>query len=45
MNDLSRASQLLFSILFADDTSVFLIGKEYSQLIVSLNKKLKKVSH
>ena len=29
-----------FSILFADDTSVFLIGKEYTQLIVSLNKEL-----
>ena len=32
------------SILFADDTSVFLIGKEYTQLIVLLNKELKKVS-
>ena len=30
MNDFSRASQLLFSVLFADDTSVFLIGKEYT---------------
>ena len=39
------ASQLLFSILFADDTSVYLIGKEYTQLIVSLNKELKNVSH
>ena len=29
MNDFSRASQSLFSILFADDTSVFLIGKLY----------------
>ena len=45
MNDFSRASQLLFSILFADDTSVFLIGKEYTQLMVSPNKELKKVSH
>ena len=45
MNDSSRASQLLFSILFDNDTSVFLIGKEYTQLIVSLNKVLKKVSH
>ena len=44
MNDFSRASQLLFSILFADDTSVFLIGKEYTQLIISLNEELKKVS-
>ena len=32
------------SILFADDTSVFLIGKEYTQLIKSLNEELKKVS-
>ena len=45
MNDFTRASQLLFSILFADDTSVFLIGKEYTKLIVFLNKELKKVSH
>ena len=45
MNDFSRASQLLFSLLFADDTSVFLIDKEYTQLIVFLNKELKKVSH
>ena len=45
MNYFSRASQLLFSIPFADDTSVFLIGKEHTQLIVSLNKELKKVSH
>ena len=44
MNDFSRASQLFFSIRFADDTSVFLIGKEYTQLIVSLNEELKKVS-
>ena len=34
-----------FLYFFADDTSVFLIGKEYTQLIVSLNKELKKVSH
>ena len=45
MNHFPRTSQLLFSILFADDTSVFLIGKEYTHLIVSLNKELKKVSH
>ena len=44
MNNFSRASQLLFSIVFADDTSVFLIGKEYTQLIISLNEELKKVS-
>ena len=42
MNDFFRASQLLFSILFADGTSVFLIGKEYTQLIISLMKNSKK---
>ena len=44
MNDFSRASELLFSILFADDTSVFLIGKEYTQIKISLIEELKKVS-
>ena len=34
MNDFCRTSQLLFSILFADDTSVFLIDKK----INSINK-------
>ena len=47
--DLYWDPYFLFSIaffyIFADDTSVFLIGKEYTQLIVSLNKELKKVSH
>ena len=36
---------IAFFYTFADDTSVFLIGKEYTQLIVSVNKELKKVSH
>ena len=44
VNDFSRASQLLFSILFADDTSVLVIDQEYTQLKISLNKELKKVS-
>ena len=36
MNDFSCSSTLLFSILFADDTSVFLEVTEYSKLIKSL---------
>ena len=43
MNDVSRASHLLFSILFADDTSVFIEGQNYDQLIVILNQELKKL--
>ena len=33
MNDFSRSSTLLFSMLFADDTSVFLEGTKYSKLL------------
>ena len=44
MNDFSKFSQLLFSILFADDTTVLLEGKEYEGLIMALNNELHKVS-
>ena len=44
LNDFSRSSTLLFSILFADDTSVFLEGAEYSELIKSLNNELENVT-
>ena len=43
INDFSRASELLFSIIFADDTSVFIEGTHYEQVISILNKELKKV--
>ena len=33
INDFSKASDLLFSILFADDTSVFIDGTAYSSII------------
>ena len=44
MNDLTNSSKLLFAILFADDTSVFLEGKEYTHLIEMLNSELKKLT-
>ena len=44
MNVFSRSSTLLFSILFADDTSVFLEGTEYSKLIKTLNNELENVT-
>ena len=41
MNDFSRASNLLFSILFADDTTVIIEGQDYNNnLIVTLNTEL-----
>ena len=44
MNDFSKSAQLLFSILFADDTTVLIEGKQYEGLILSLNNELHKVS-
>ena len=40
---ISRASDLLFSILFADDTSVFIEGQSYTGVIETLTKELKKI--
>ena len=43
INDFSRASDLLFSILFADDTSVLIEGTSYNKVINVLNQELKQV--
>ena len=43
INDFSRASELLFSILFADDTSVFIEGTNYDKIIDILNTELKRI--
>ena len=42
INDFSKASNLLFSILFADDTSVFIKGTAYSSIIKDMNTELVK---
>ena len=44
MNNFSRASNLLFSILHADDTNIFVEGTEYHKVISTLNIELLKVS-
>ena len=44
MNDFFRSSTLLFFVLFADDTSVFLEGTEYAELIKTLNNELEIVT-
>ena len=43
VNDFSRASDFLFSILFADDTTVLIEGHEYQKLIETLSEELCKV--
>ena len=44
MNDFSRSSELLFSILFADDTSVFIEGTNFQDISNILNKELENIS-
>ena len=43
INDFSKASDLLFSILFADDTSMFIEGTSYNNIINDMNRELEKV--
>ena len=42
MNDFSRSSNLLFSILFADGTSVFIEGTNFENIAKILNTDLEK---
>ena len=42
-NYFSKSSDLLFSILFADETSVFIEGTAYSSIINDMNRELEKV--
>ena len=43
INDFSKASKKLFSILYADDTSVFIEGYEYDKLIEIMNNEMNKL--
>ena len=43
INDFSRSSDLLFSILFADDTSVFIEGTNYDKIIDIVNNELERI--
>ena len=40
INDLSHASTKIFSILFADDSNLFLSGRDPDQLIRTMNEEL-----
>ena len=44
MNDLAFCVPEFFTILFADDTSLSLVGSDYSQLLVRFNSLLSKVT-
>ena len=44
VNDFARLSDLLFFILFVDDTSVFIEGHLYAEVIEIINNELLKIS-
>ena len=43
INYFSRSSDLLFSILFVDDTNVFIEGTSYDKVIDIVNKELERI--
>ena len=43
INDIANVSNLFFTILFADDTNLFINGKNVHNLIESINQNLKKL--
>jgi len=43
INDLPNCSNILFSLLFADDTNMFLVGKNVDDLIQTMNIELDKI--
>ena len=44
VNDMAYVSNLLFSILFADDTNVFISGKNIENLTQIMNNELEKLA-
>jgi hypothetical protein len=43
INDIAHFSNILFATLFADDTKIFLTGKNIHKLLESINVELQKV--
>ena len=44
INDLSGVSEKIFSVLFADDSNMFLSGKNPNDLTQTMNEEMEKVS-
>ena len=43
MNDILNASQLLYNILYADDTCIYLSGKDLYSLICTMNTEVNRI--
>ena len=44
MNDICNASEILFTVLYADDTSVLIHGKDMHSIITAFNHELDDIS-
>ena len=44
INDLPNASDIIFSLIFADDTNLFMSGNNLDELIDSMNVELVKIT-
>ena len=44
VNDICNVSELLFTVLYADDTSIVIHGKDMASIITTLNQELYKLS-
>ena len=44
MNDICKVSELLFTVLYADDTSVVIHGKDMLSIVTTLNQELHMLS-
>lgn len=45
INDISNVSKILFPIIFADDTNMFIKGKSLNELVPKMNNELTKIVH
>ena len=43
INDIANLSHVIFAIIFADDTNIFISGKNLNNMINKINKELKKL--
>ena len=44
INDLGAVSQITFPIMYADDTNIFIQGKDFKKMEKDLNTEIKKLS-
>ena len=44
INDIANVSDIIFPLIFADDTNVFVTGKDLNHMVYIINKELNKLT-